>query len=226
MSSRHPGKDGDSVPTGTLVFRIAKNVYLSPHALAQRRALPEMFELSSADKASPGKRLSVWVEELTIADQAWDFMGAKPDSTVVACLEVGQIEAISPQPSFTPLRVEWEQALMDDGSGNKVPNTKPGAEGHAGIAGLKQGGNGKTDTNFRKALRSAVADIADISPVPVPHDISEDDLRYAAYFSYENQIPKYAPSEVHWMNAVRQLRRARVRQHRMNGTAGSLHTVH
>jgi hypothetical protein len=185
-----------------------------------------MFELSSEDKASPGKRLSVWVEELTIADQAWDFMGAKPESTVVACLDVGKIGAIPPEPSFTPLRVEWEQALMDDGSGIKVPNTQPGAEGHAGIAGLKQGGNGKTDTNQRKALRSALADIADISPVPVPHNISEVDLRYAAYFICENQGPRDTTAEVHWINAVRQLRRARVRQHRLSGTAGKLHIVH
>lgn len=43
-----------------------------------------MFELSTEDKKSTGQRLSVWVEELTIADQAWGIMGAKPAYTLVA----------------------------------------------------------------------------------------------------------------------------------------------
>lgn len=207
-----PGNDGDPLPNGTLVFRIGKNADLSPAALEQRKALPAMFELSSEDKASPGKRLSIWVEALTVADQAWDFMGANPERTVVACLSVDNIRAIPLQPGFASLQVEWEQALTDDGSGNQVPNTRPGAAGHAGVAGLNQGGNGRVHRNQRKALRSALADIADISPVPVPHDILEDYIRFAAYMIYENQGPMDATPEVHWLNAIRQLRRARVLQ--------------
>lgn len=148
-----PGADGDPVPAGTLVFRIGKNTDVSPAGLERCVALPIMFELSSADKTSAGQRLSVWIEALTIADQAWDFMGATPARTVVACLEVDQIHAIAQQPGFAPLRVEWERALMADAQGNVIAITQPGAEGHAGIAGLNQGGGGKADSNKRKALR-------------------------------------------------------------------------
>jgi hypothetical protein len=219
MSTTHPGKDGDPLPNGALIFRIGKNTHASPAAIEQRKALPAMFELSSEDKESPGQRLSIWAEELTIADQAWDFMGANPARTIVACLNVDKVRAIQAQPGFVPLQIEWEQALIDDGSGNERPSTRPGAAGHAGIAGLNQGGNGKIHSNQRKALRSALADIADISPVPVPHDIPEEHIRDAAYFVYQNQGPKDAQPEVHWIAAIRQLRRARVAQERKTNNA-------
>jgi hypothetical protein len=169
-----------------------------------------MFKPSSKDENSEGKRLSVWVEALTVADQGWDFMGAKPTNTVVACLNVDAIRSIQPPDLFDPLDVEWELAKLDDGS----PNTKPGAEGHAGISGLIQGGNGKIDSLKRKTLRSKLADIAEISPVPVPHDIPEDCLCVAAYFISENHLACTDSQESHWISAIRQLRRARVQQHK------------
>jgi hypothetical protein len=212
MSTLHPGNDGDQLPAGTLVFRIGKNTQLSPAALEGKRASPEMFELSTDDKNSPGKRLSVWVEGLTVADQAWALMGAKPERTVVACLSVDSINAIPAQPGFSALRVEWEQAVTQEGDGKTVPNRRLGAEGHSGIAGLLQGGNGKMDSTKRKALRSALADIAEISLVPVPHDIPEDHIRLAAYFICEKGHP--GGETQHWIMAVRQLRRERARRHK------------
>jgi hypothetical protein len=121
------------------------------------------------------------------------------------------IHAIPPQPGFTALRAEWEQAVKDDGTGGKVRNNKPGAEGHAGIAGLNQGGTGKTHRMQRLALRSALADIASISPVPVPHDIPVDHIQVAAYYIYEKGLRDILP-EANWIRAIRQLRRTKVQQ--------------
>ncbi len=207
MIKLRPGKDGDAVPTGTLMFRIGKRTELSPEAMRQGKASPAMFILGSGEQ-----RLSIWVEELTIADQAWDFMGAKPEHKIVACLTVDKILAIPPQPGFDPPRVEWEEALTLDGEGNQVPNTRPGAQGHAGITGLNQGGEGKAHKGQRRAMRSDLADAAVLSPVPVPHNIPQEHLRVAAYFIYENEGIQEASPDAHWIMAIRQLRRVRVRE--------------
>ena len=114
-------------------------------------------------------------------------MGSKPAYTIVACLIVDHIRGIIPPDGFVVLDVHWELALMDDGRGNKIPNTAPGANGHSGIANLGQGGKGKQDKLKRKDLRSKLADIAEVSPVPVPHSFDEEHLRYAAYFIREKQ---------------------------------------
>ena len=86
--------------------------------------LPGLFELTDEDKNSPGMRLSVWAEELTVADQAWDFMGSKPKNTLVVCLNVDDVRGIAPPEGFFALNVEWEQALRPDGSVNDRPGPK------------------------------------------------------------------------------------------------------
>lgn len=209
MAVPQPGNDGEPVPAGTLVFRIGKHTDLSPAAVERRKALAIMFELSSEDKAAPVPRLSLWVETLTVADQAWDFMGSNPARTVVACLSVDKIHAMPAQPAFATLRVEWERAMVVDASGNMNANTRPGAEGHVGIAGLNQGGPGKADSNKRKALRSALTDIARISDVPVPHSIEADHLKIAAYYISIKENQRTGTPEGDWIKAIRQLRRAR-----------------
>jgi hypothetical protein len=135
-------------------------------------------------------------------------MGSDPDKTVVACLDVDDILAIQPPEPFHGLTVEGEKALLEDGS----VNTHPGAYGHAGIAGLCQGGRGTGDKNRRKLLRSRLADQATISPVPVPHDIPAEHIRVAADFIHVNRGKENGSPEDDWIRAIRQLRRARVRQ--------------
>jgi hypothetical protein len=174
----------------------------------KKRALEIMFQPSSRELESLGKRLSVWIEQLTLADQAWAFMGCNPKKTVVACLSVDDICAIEPPESLRALRVEWEKALKPDGT----PNELPGAEGHVGITGLVQGGDGKIDKKLRKALRSKLADLAFISLVPVPHDIPEDFIRVAAYFIYKNEVTESRTPDLHWIAAVRQIRRTRAHE--------------
>ena len=203
MNPLRPADDCVPIPAGLLVFRISKNAVRSPVATDRRQALEMLFELSTEDKKSPGQRLSIWIERLTLPDQAWAFTGSSPEKTVVVCLNVDEIRAITPSGPFHPLDVEWERALHEDGT----PNTLPGAEGHVGITGLNQGGKGKIDSSKRKALRSQLADLARVSPVPVPHDIPEDHIREAAYWIYRTGDP--GNDSQHWIIATRQLRRAR-----------------
>lgn len=206
MSKIVPGQEGDPLPVGTLVFRIGEKADLNEEAIAQLKASEMFFKPSSRDEKSPGKRLSIWVEELTIADQGWAIMGSSPKKTVVACLNVNDILAVVPPPPFQPLAPQWEQALLDDGS----VNTHPGAEGHAGIFGLCQGLDNKTDKNLRKLLRSRLADKASVSPVPVPHKFLDEQLRVAAYFIHEQGGRVGDSCEADWVSAVRQLRRERI----------------
>ncbi len=207
MTMPQPRSDGEPLPAATLVFRIAKGVRVNSQALTKGEALEIFFKPSKDDEKSPGRRLSVWIEELTLPDQAWDFAERDPAYTMALCLGVDDIHAVIPPEPFDPLNVEWEKAKLKDGS----DNTKPGAEGHAGISGLLQGG--KKDTARRKELRSRLADKASISPVPVPHDIPEEHLKVAAYFIAENGDMPGCGREAHWVAAVRQLRRARIREH-------------
>ncbi len=126
MGTPTPGSDGDRVSDDVLVFRVGRSLEVSPRAQEQKETLlAVMFELSSDDKRSPGKRLSVWVESLTVADQAWDFLGSKPAYTVVACLTVLDIHTIPQEEGFRHLQVEWEQALCENETGAKVPEVDP-----------------------------------------------------------------------------------------------------
>jgi hypothetical protein len=185
MSTLVRGSDGEVLPAGTLVFRIGEKANLNQEAIDQRKASEIFFKPSSRDEKSPGKRLSIWIERLTIADQGWAIMGSDPDKTVVACLNVDDILAVEPPEPFHSLTAEWERALLDDGSVNPLP----GAEGHAGISGLCQGREkNKTDKNLRKLLRSRLADKASVSPVPAPHDIPDEHLRVAAYLAHVGKL--------------------------------------
>jgi len=172
-----------------------------------------MFEPSSADKGSESKSISIWVEELTVPDQGWAMMGAKPNNTVVACIDADKIAQAPAQAGFQPMKAVWEKATVQNIDGTTSPNLHPGAEGHAGIWGLLQGGDSKADKAKRLALRSILADLADISPVPVPHDLVPEHISVAAYYIAESHAWTCGcHPDVHWMMAVRQLRRERVRQ--------------
>ncbi len=206
MHMLQPGSDGDPLPPHTLIFRIGSDAQVSDAAIERGEVPPGLFELSSDDKKSEGKRLSVWAEELTVADQAWDFMGAKPKNTLVACLNTDDARGIAPPAKLSGLDVQWEKAVLADGS----PNGRPGAAGHCGICNLDQDGGNKADRRF---LRIELAKAAKLSPVLVPHQFDDENLRVAAYFIAEKD--EFGGNcESHWINAVRQLRRAKVREHR------------
>ena len=202
-----PEPEGEPLPAGTLIFRIGKDCHLSKQALRCGDPLPPLFELSTDDRKADPPRLSVWVEAMTIADQAWQYMGGKPLNTVVACISVDEVRAIPIHMPFDAINVEWEQARWPNGD----INDDAGAEGHCGISGLNQGGGGKMDSNRRRELRSQLADTARISPMPVPHNIQEEYLRVAAYFIDEKGEILGGGCAEHWVAAIRQLRREAVR---------------
>jgi hypothetical protein len=207
MSSFRQGQDGEPLPAGTLIFRIGKGAKLSQEAIREGKALPMMFEPSSDDKKSVSKCISVWVEELTVADQGWAIMGSNPANTLAACMNADDVCGAPAQDGFNPMHTCWETAKHDDES----LNTDPGAEGHAGIWGLIQGGNGKTDKMKREALRSVLADLAKLSPVPVPHNFEQELVQVAAYMIAEKHEDCDCSSGKHWMLGVQQLRRMAVR---------------
>ena len=62
-----------------------------------------------------------------------------------------------------------------------------------------------------------LAEAAKLSPVPVPHRFDEEHLRVVAYFIAKNGEQPGGDCEAHWVRAIRQLRRARVRE--QNGSA-------
>ena len=210
MSKLNPGADGESLPASVTVFRIGERLDANAEAIARQKALEMFFKPTSQDEKSPGKRLSVFAEELTVADEGWAILGSRPKKSVVACFEVEAILNVVPPPPFKPLEVHWEVALFDDGRVNDMP----GAAGHAGIAGLCQGSEkGATDRDLRKALRSRLADRARFSPGPVPHDLPEEHLRTAAYYIHANGSDPGGTHQTHWVHAIRQLRRDRVASH-------------
>jgi hypothetical protein len=63
-------------------------------------------------------------------------------------------------------------------------------------------------------LRFKLAETAQLSAVPVPHQFDEEHLRVAAYFIAENGEHAGGDCETHWVAAIRQLRRAGVQAER------------
>lgn len=120
--------------------------------LESGEALPEFFQLSSADKAGVPPYLSVWQEELTTPRQAWVPVGARPDKRFLFYLPVDGVRAIvGGAGGAVGLDVCWFAAVGPDGS----PETRPGATGHCGVTGLERGSR-----QDRKAMRSRLADLA------------------------------------------------------------------
>lgn len=155
-----PGVDGSSLPHAINVIRLAnepKMGNLSPEAVRRVEAslaLPAFFELSSEDRKEAVPRLSVWVEGLTTLQQAWVLVGANPTRRWVLFLSVDTIRTI---PAVPPLDVQWEHAMCIADNGPRTPESRPGWEGHAGIANLDSG-----DKNQRALLRSALSEIAKV----------------------------------------------------------------
>jgi len=139
--------DGETLPGSCTVVRLAKPT--SDGALA----LPIHFELSSKDKASELKSISVWEESLTPAAIARTLMNDMDNGyTLGLSMSVDAIRALSvvieesPARQVISLDVVWDR------------DCRAGAEGHAGITGLhRQPGHPKLQY---KMMRSKLAEIA------------------------------------------------------------------
>ena len=151
------GPEGSPVPSGVSVVRLADLA-----SVENGRASATIFALSSADKNQESPRLSVWVEGLTAAEEAWMLTGRGRERRAVLTLSVDAIRALVSTPTnpiHPGLEVEWERATTLDGVGDRVLDSRPGAEGHAGIARLDDRFGTKTQ---RKSLRVKLADIATV----------------------------------------------------------------
>ncbi len=73
-----PGAQGEPLPAGAVVVRLA---VLPKDYEATKIINPEVFALSSDDKASSLQALSVWHTELTTIEQARGFMAPSRSST-------------------------------------------------------------------------------------------------------------------------------------------------
>jgi len=142
------GEEGAPLSDDLVVFRLAS-------ATSDGRMIPEHFVLSSEDKKSIPPRLSVWVDGMTTLEQA-DAL-TQHRNALAGFLPVKAIHALRPHPDDALVRslcVEWELPTELE---------MPGADGHAGIAGLEQDGRdtrGQGLKPYRKSLRGALARLA------------------------------------------------------------------
>jgi hypothetical protein len=125
----------------------------------------EAFALSSQDEQEDPPILSVWAERLTTPAQAFRLMGSSPRYTLLLRLNVDQIRSIVPEPSdlpkVPPLDVIWIR--------HEEAGIVPGAEGHAGITGLKR--TPPVDRRHTKSFRLQLlrcAEIRTLSPKDEP----------------------------------------------------------
>jgi hypothetical protein len=153
-----PGNDGDPLPPGEWVIRVAKT---SKYGFSAHQSA---FELSSKDKESAVPRLSVWAEKLTTDEQAWRLTGSRAANDAILRLDVDSVRLLLPTPRDPPpphLEVEWESLMIDDPAGGMVRDPSAGAIGHAGIRHLRDG----TKEQY-KSLRIQLAEMAEVRRLP------------------------------------------------------------
>jgi hypothetical protein len=153
------GEDGAPLPDREWALRLSarpKDFHVNG------RASPKAFELSTTEKQDKPRKLSVFAESLTTPKQAWIIAGAREHHELVLRLSVDAIRALRPGadvPNAETLDVVWHH----------IANTRPGAEGHAGITGLDG-----TDRKIRKIYRWKLADIAQASPLDLQEPLEPD----------------------------------------------------
>lgn len=153
-----PGQEGDPLPPGEWVIRVART---SKYGFSAHQSA---FELSSKDKEAVEPSLSVWAEELTDDEQAWRLTGSRAANDAILRLDVDAIRCLMPTPSAPPpphLEVVWEPLMVDDPEKGSVPDPRPGALGHAGIRHLRGG----TKEQY-KSLRIQLAEMAEVRRLP------------------------------------------------------------
>jgi hypothetical protein len=146
------GQHSDPLPDSIDVVRLADP---AKDTSQTNRAHETHFELSSKDKESPLQSLSVWASELTPPLVARTFMGPTGRKYTLALhLDVSEIRrlTIADKPDERMLDVVWDHLEIS------------GAEGHAGLVGLKRPPQG-ISLHYR-ALRAKLAKLARVEILP------------------------------------------------------------
>ena len=149
------GQKKERLPDGENVIRLIKKT------TNDGKISPDEFELSTEDKKSELKSLSVWADKLTTPEQAREFMGKKKESYSLFCvLNVDEVRALRPDPDnvdVSSLDVVWDPLTLLQEDGTELPDSPSGAEGHSGITGLMRVGLPRISFF---SLRSQLADHA------------------------------------------------------------------
>jgi hypothetical protein len=172
MRRLRPGPDGEPLPSGEWVIRLAALPKDFPETGKVNEAV---FELSTEDKNERNPRLSVWASGLTTERQAWVLTGSKPKLELVVRLNVDEVRALRPSadaPQTPTLDVQWAPLEMSDADGKPIPDTRAGAEGHAGVSGLhREPGESRLRT---KSLRHELTKIAKAERIDLLSEPRED----------------------------------------------------
>lgn len=137
VRSRRRGVDESPVHRSEVIIRVIPSWRLNKDYEETGKLAPKLFELSSGDKTGKRPHLSVYVERVTPHVTACNLLTKIPERAVIARLCVEDVQALRPEPELDTvesLQVTWEPAVLADGT----PDVRPGAEGHAGILGLKR----------------------------------------------------------------------------------------
>jgi hypothetical protein len=147
------GPQDEPLPHEAVVLRACK---LPPDYHPQRPLTREAFnfQLSNRDKEQPIPKLSVFVHGLTTEQQACALVGNGTTHRLIARLSVVDIRVIDAE--GYRLDAVWDEAVLDDGT----PDTRPGAEGHAGITGLYRPPN--APKTIFKTLQVRLAEIKSV----------------------------------------------------------------
>jgi hypothetical protein len=161
--SIEPGPEGQPLPAGAEVFRLAK-------ATNNGQLGPEAFHLSSEDKAHAVPRLSVWETTNTTLDQANALTSGR--YALAGHLAVDDVRKVRPDPDHPAVRtldVEWERA-REKVNGVLVELTAGGAAGHCGITKLDQerAPDNTPLKSYRKSLYAALARLANRKVIRIP----------------------------------------------------------
>ena len=153
------GGELECLPPRTSVLRAVKlNIGIGNPSQVTRYNFNDLFVLSDTDKNEKPPALSVFVEGLTTPRQAIELLTNASRYEAVARLDVDKVRAIPVHDTiavFTAsLDVLWVQARLPNGD----VDTRPGANGHAGLVGLKR--EKGIDKNHYKSLRDALVVLA------------------------------------------------------------------
>jgi len=160
--------DGQRVPEGSLMLRYAQEppqASLNAESIAllqEGRCIPQFYDNRKCDKTPKGYELSVFHSGRTTQEQVVTIAtgGAVAERNqwmmVISADSIRAIESGYQHPDVSTDRLEvvWREATRPAPDGERVPDSRPGADGHSVI--LKTEGSSKQQArDIRQKLAEA-----------------------------------------------------------------------